>query len=140
MMELDPVLLTGVDAIDRQHRELFARIGALLEASRRRTSREEVLRTLEFLGEYAVEHFAAEEREMARAAYPKREGHEAEHRRFVKELETLRHELAREGPSSLFVIRVGNRVTEWLREHIYRTDRLLGAFLRERRREGGEGA
>jgi hypothetical protein len=51
----------------------------------------------------------------------------------MKELEILRHELKSEGPSNLFVIRVGNRVTEWLREHIYRTDRLLGEWLKAHR-------
>ena len=132
MIEFDPVLLTGVPAIDQQHRELFERVGTLLEASRSRRSREEVLRLLEFLGQYVVEHFAAEEREMLRSGYPKREAHELEHRQFVKEFEILRLELKSEGPTRLFVIRVGNRVTEWLREHIYRTDRLLGAWLRER--------
>jgi hemerythrin len=130
MLEFDPILLTGVDDIDRQHREIFARVDALLEATRSRRSREEVLRLLEFLGAYAVDHFAAEEREMERAGYPRAEGHRLEHRQFVKELEVLRNELASEGPTALFVIRLGNRVTEWLREHIYRTDRLLGEWLR----------
>ena len=130
MLELDPILLTGVDDIDRQHREIFERVGALLDATRSRRSREEVIRTLEYLGSYAVDHFAAEEREMARTEYPKAEGHRLEHRQFVKELEVLRNELASEGPTALFVIRLGNRVTEWLREHIYRTDRLLGEWLR----------
>jgi hemerythrin len=132
-IEFDPVLLTGVDEIDAQHRELFARIGQLLEASRNRRSREEVVRLLEFLGQYVVEHFAAEERIMASAGYPQLDGHHAEHVQFVKELEILRHELKSEGPSNLFVIRVGNRVTEWLREHIYRTDRSLGAWLQASR-------
>jgi hemerythrin len=130
MLELDPILLTGVDDIDRQHREIFARVGALLEATRNRRSREEVIRTLEFLGGYVVDHFAAEEREMDRTRYPKAEGHRLEHRQLVKELEVLRHELASEGPTARFVIRLGNRITEWLREHIYRTDRLLGEWLR----------
>jgi hemerythrin len=130
MLELDPILLTGVDDIDRQHREIFARVGALLDAARSRRSRQEVIRTLEFLGSYAVDHFASEEREMERTRYPKAEGHRLEHRQFVKELEVLRNELASEGPTPLFVIRLGNRVTEWLREHIYRTDRLLGEWLR----------
>jgi len=134
MVEFDPVLLTGIDEIDRQHRELFDRLGALIEASRQRRSREEVLRLIEFLGSYVVEHFAAEEREMADGGYPRLEGHRLEHRQFVKELEVLRHELETEGPTPLFVIHVGNRVTEWLREHIYRTDRLLGAWIREQRR------
>ncbi len=131
MLEFDPILLTGVDEIDRQHQELFARIGALLDAARARRSKEEVLRMMEYLGSYAVDHFAAEEREMDRTAYARAEAHRLEHRQFVKELEVLRHELATEGPSVLFIIRVGNRVTEWLREHIYRTDRLLGEWLRE---------
>ncbi|HEY6099471.1 MAG TPA: hemerythrin domain-containing protein, partial [Anaeromyxobacter sp.] len=58
-LDFDPVLFTGVDEIDAQHRELFDRIGRLLEASRHRRSREEVVRLLEFLGAYVVEHFAA---------------------------------------------------------------------------------
>ncbi len=132
MLEFDPILLTGVDVIDAQHRELFARLGALLEAARNRRSKDEVLRLVEFLGEYVVQHFGDEEREMSRTAYPKAEAHRLEHRQLVKELEVLRQELATEGPTVLFIIRVGNRVTEWLREHIYRTDRLLGEWLRER--------
>jgi hemerythrin len=133
-LDLDPILVTGVDEIDAQHRELFHRIRTVLEASRHRRSREEVVRTLEFLGSYVVDHFAAEERTMASEGYPDLEAHRAEHRLFVKELEILLHELKSEGPSSLFVIRVGNRVTAWLREHIYRTDRLLAEWLRARPR------
>jgi hemerythrin len=130
LVEFDPVLLTGVDAIDAQHRELFQRIAQLLEASRNHRSREEVVRLLEFLGGYVVDHFASEEHAMEAALYPKIDGHRSEHRQFMKELEILRHELKSEGPTNLFVIRVGNRVTEWLREHIYRTDRLLGEWLK----------
>ncbi len=130
LVQFDPVLLTGVEDIDAQHRELFQRIGQLLEASRTRRSREEVVRLLEFLGRYVVEHFAEEERIMADARYPKIEGHRAEHHQFMRELEILRHELKTEGPTNLFVIRVGNRVTEWLRGHIYRTDRTLGDWLK----------
>ena len=133
-IEFDPLLLTGIDEIDAQHRELFARIAALLEASRSRRSDEEVIRLLEFLGSYVVEHFAAEERAMERTAYPNIEAHRAEHRQFMRELEILRHELKSEGPSPLFAIRVGNRVTGYLREHIYRTDRLLGEWLRAQHR------
>ena len=133
MLEFDPVLLIGVDEIDAQHRELFDRIRALLEASRNHRSREEVVRLLEFLGGYVVDHFASEERMMAASSYPRAEGHRSEHQQFIKELEVLRHELKSEGPTPLFVIHVGNRVTEWLREHIYRTDRLLGQWLKDQR-------
>jgi hemerythrin len=132
-LELDPVLLTGVDDIDAQHRELFERIGTLLEASRNKRSREEVIRTLEFLGSYFVHHFAAEERTMETAGYPRVEAHRREHRQLVREVEILRHELKSEGPSSRFAIRVGNRITDTLREHIYRADRLMAEWLRDPR-------
>lgn len=131
MLELDPLLLTGDGEIDGQHRELFARIGALLEASQRRRSREEVVRLLEYMGDYVIVHFSTEERRMALARFPEAADHAGEHRAFVKEIETLRHELKTEGPTPLFVIRVGNRVTAWLREHIYRTDRRLAEWLRQ---------
>ncbi len=129
-VEFDPLLLTGDDEIDAQHQELFDRIRALLEASRNRRSREEVIRLLEYMGGYVVHHFSCEEARMEASGYPKLEGHRMEHRQLIKELEILRHELKSEGPSALFVIRVGNRVTEWLREHVYRTDRLLAEWLR----------
>jgi hemerythrin len=129
-LELDSLLLTGVELIDTQHRELFARVGALLVAAKTHRSQDEVVRLLEYLGSYAVEHFGAEEGLMESVGYPRLGGHRAEHIQFMKELSILRHELKTEGPTHLFVIRVGNRVTEWLREHIYRTDRILADWLR----------
>jgi hemerythrin len=130
MIEFDPVLLTGVDAIDAQHRELFLRVNRLIEASRAHRSKEEVHHLLDFLGSYVIEHFQDEERTMAECAYPRIEGHVGEHRQFAHELETLRQEARRQGPTPLLVIHVTGRTTEWLREHIYRTDRLLGDWIR----------
>jgi len=128
----DRNLETGDPEIDGQHRELFDRIDKLLAASREKRSREEVGQTLTFLGDYVVEHFAAEERMMVLADYPEIEAHRAEHARFVQEFGILYREFKTEGPSTLFIIRVGNRVTGWLREHIYRTDRSLVEYLKSK--------
>lgn len=128
----DKNLETGDPEIDGQHRELFFRIDKLLAASREKRSREEVAQTLTFLGDYVVQHFAAEERMMVAAGYPELEAHRAEHARFVQEFAILYREFKSEGPTTLFIIRVGNRVTGWLREHIYRTDRSLVEYLRSK--------
>jgi len=128
----DPSLETGDLEIDGQHRELFNRIDRLLAASRERRSREEVGQMLTFLGDYVVHHFSAEERMMAAAEYPEAAAHLAEHARFVQEFGILYREFKAEGPTTLFIIRVGNRVTHWLREHIYRTDRTLVEYLKSR--------
>jgi len=133
-LDFDPVLITGNDEIDEQHRVLFQRVSQLLDASRERRSREEVVRVLEYLGGYVVEHFGVEEALMTSSGYDRIESHRLEHRAFVRELEVLRLELKSEGPTNRFVIRVGNRVTTWLREHIYRTDRMLAEWLRNRGR------
>ena len=130
--ELTAGLLTGDPTIDEQHRELFARVAALLGASGER-SRAEVARLLDYVGDYVVEHFGAEERAMEAAGYPDLAAHRAEHQRFVQEFAALRQEFAADGPGPLFVVRVENRVNAWFREHIYRTDRALAAFLRDHR-------
>ena len=129
----DRALETGDAEIDAQHRELFDRIDKLLAASREKRSREEVGQMLTFLGDYVVHHFSAEERMMQAAAYPEIGAHQTEHQRFVQEFAILYNEYKTEGPSTLFIIRVGNRVTGWLREHIYRTDRSLVQWLRQHR-------
>jgi len=126
----DRNLETGDDEIDGQHRELFRRIERLLQASRDKRSAQEVAQTLTFLGDYVVHHFAAEERMMVAADYPDMQAHLAEHQRFVHEFTVLYQEFKSEGPTTLFIIRVGNRVTGWLREHIYRTDRRLVEYLK----------
>lgn len=130
----DPVLLTGIEEIDAEHRELFARVERLVDASRARRGKEEVLALLDFLGSYVTDHFAHEEARML--GYPGAAAHELEHRRFAREVNALRAEARAKGPSPLLVIQVGNRVATWLREHIYRTDRALGEWLRGRRTAG----
>jgi len=127
----DPTLVTGNSEIDDQHRELFVRIDALLAASRDRRSRAEVGKMLTFLGEYVVSHFAAEERLMVTSGYPDVGPHRVEHADFVQEFASLFQEYKAEGPTSLFVIRIGNRVTAFLRDHIYRTDREFVNWLGE---------
>jgi hemerythrin len=128
----DKALETGDAEIDGQHRELFERIDQLLLASREKRSRDEVAQMLNFLGDYVVYHFAAEERMMITADYPELEAHRGEHQRFVQEFGILYREFKSEGPTTLFIIRIGNRVTGWLREHIYRTDKRLAEHLKKR--------
>ncbi len=129
-IEWDPSLAIGIERIDAQHRELFERIDRLLEASRRQTSATEVGALLDFLSNYAREHFRTEEELMDSTRYPHAAEHKAEHLAFARELVGLRAEHARDGGTAVLVIRVASRATQWLRDHIYRTDMLFGRFLK----------
>lgn len=125
----DPTLALGVPEIDGQHLELFTRLDAMLEAARSGRTAEEVGRLLGFLGDYVNDHFGAEEALMTVNQYPGYEAHKAEHERFVADFGALLREYLADGASLLLVVRVNARVTEWLRDHIYRTDKALAQFL-----------
>jgi hemerythrin len=129
----DPALVVGIPEIDDAHQELFRRLDGLHQAIRAGRSREEVGHTLDFLRDYAVAHFAAEQALMAERGYPGLADHEAEHHAFVAELKALEAEYQRDGPSASLIIRVNTQLTGWLRSHIYRTDRALVDFLKAAR-------
>ncbi len=133
----DPTLVLGVPDLDRQHQEFFARVGGLVHAIRSGYSREEVGRTLAFLGVYAATHFAAEEALMREVDFPGLARHQAEHAGFARDLAALEAEHRRDGPSPSIILRVNVEVSGWLREHIGRTDRELAAFLRARAGSAG---
>jgi hemerythrin len=129
----DSTLVMGVPELDAQHEQLFRQLDALLQAIRRGSSRDEVGRTLDFLGQYAQTHFAAEEELMRASSYPGYAEHKAQHDGFARELAAFDDERRREGPSPSLVLRVNSRVTAWLRDHIYRVDRALADHLVARR-------
>ena len=129
----DESLVTGVPELDRQHRELFVRLDALLEAVRRGSSRQEVSHTLGFLRQYVATHFADEEALMRQVAFPLEDGHVAEHAAFTRDLAALEAEHRRDGASPGLIVRVNVWLTAWLRAHIYDADRRIGEYVRRPR-------
>jgi hemerythrin len=126
-----PALELGIKEIDEQHRELFRRIDLLVDAMMRRSGPEELASLFDFLGQYVLEHFSAEETLMRVHAYPQRAEHQAEHKRFVEDLKVLQREYTKEGPTALLLVKVNGRVTQWLADHIARTDKAFGEYHRK---------
>jgi hemerythrin len=126
----DETLLTGMTDLDRQHRELFVRLDALIEAIRRGSSRQEVGHTLSFLRDYVATHFADEEALMREIAFPGVDHHVAEHAAFTRDLAALEAEHRRDGATPSLVVRVNVWLTSWLRTHIYEADHQIGEFVR----------
>ena len=121
-------LATGIHQIDEQHRELYRTVDALHELMRH-NHLDQVPSILEALQKYALEHFAAEELEMRRTAYPGIAAHEALHKAFVDEF--LRHKaLLAAGISVSAVVQLSSWLGTWLREHVRGADGELGKHLR----------
>lgn len=129
-IEWSDSLLTGLEWQDFQHRELFSRINSLLDAMNMGFGKDEVLRLFEFLDEYFVIHFDAEEQAMHKYDYPDTLAHIEEHTRFIDDIAKLRS-VAVSGVSTGLVIKVQSRVVDWLISHIGSIDKSLGAFIRE---------
>lgn len=130
-LEWTPALSVGVDEIDAQHRELFRRAARLLDGIRQGEP-EEIGGLVDFLHQYAVEHFGAEEDHMRRTGFAGYPRHKAEHDRFISDLLALAREHERKGAGAFMALKVNHWITEWLRSHVSGTDAELGKFLVKR--------
>ncbi len=130
-LEWTPDLSVGLDEIDDQHRELFRRAGRLLDGLKKGEP-EEIGGLIDFLYEYAVSHFGAEEDFMRRSRYPGYVRHKAEHDRFISDLLALAREHDRKGAGAFMALKVNHWLVEWLNQHVSGTDRELGKHLARR--------
>ena len=126
-------LSVGVPEIDSQHRELFARVDRLVEAVLHQ-DRQEAIRLLGFLREYAVVHFAAEERLMEQSGYAALDAHLVEHRRFTATLRVFEADYRQHGPTADLIYRLQREAVDWLRDHVLSTDMALGRWVLASRR------
>lgn len=130
-------LSTGLDDIDEQHRELIDRINGLVAAIRQSVCRQTIGGVIQFLEDYIRFHFGLEEEKMKQSGYPGYEYHRGEHATFVRSFAELKEELLKlEGgtkPGSYDLSVTTNQVVvDWILEHIRKTDRAFGDFLRRK--------
>ncbi len=135
-IEWSESLSTGIEWQDFQHKELFSRINSLLDAMDMGLGKTEILRLIEFLDEYVVVHFDAEEQAMHNYGYPDTLAHLEEHTRFVDYVAGIREDAAG-GVSSGLVIKVQSRIVDWLLNHVGGIDKSLGAYIKKAGSKGG---
>ncbi len=122
-------LSVGFREIDDQHKELFAAVNRLLDTASQGKGRDEVGKTIEFLGRYVVAHFGMEERYMIKYGYPNLSSHRAVHKQFIDEFSNIKKKFDAEGASGLLVVIIQRKVCDWLINHVGKTDKALGVFL-----------
>ncbi len=125
-------LLTGVELIDSQHKELFGRFDSLVAACNQGKGRDEVMRLLQFLDDYIREHFAAEEQLQIKHNYPHYGEHKAQHISFVADVDRLKKQFLSEGATLPLVIQTNQALVNWLIQHISSVDLAFARFIKER--------
>jgi hemerythrin-like metal-binding protein len=123
---------TGITRIDAQHKSLFDAVNRLAASLVSEPKAEGVKESLDFLAQYTLDHFQAEEHFMHDMAYPDLDSHMAEHARLMNRVEVLQGRLAQ---GQTITRDVTTFYAGWLKHHICGTDMAYVRFMKGRQQE-----
>ncbi len=123
MLEWNSNYATGVPAIDIQHKALFDTINRIEKLlGKGAIDRAEADHLLEFLEQYAAQHFKDEEACMSRFHCPAHEKNKVEHGQFLNVVRYCRAEYAATTPTREALERLHATVALWINSHILKLD------------------
>ncbi|MBJ6800646.1 bacteriohemerythrin [Geomonas propionica] len=122
-------LSIGMLEIDVQHKLLFDKFNAFVNAYQSNQDQDEIMRMFWFLEAYAVTHFKEEEKLMQQVRFPDFVAHRDKHLVFIDQINQLKERLKVEGLSQNLVSTMTNFITSWLIDHISTMDRAIGRFV-----------
>ncbi len=123
----------GHEDIDRQHKRLVEITNRIMEAAKKPGSEAEMLPAFNALVDYTVKHFAMEEKLMAQHRYPDAAAHKQQHASLIKGVEELL--AAHNAKKTMLGTKAIMFLQDWLVNHIQKTDKKLGAFLKTKQQE-----
>jgi len=126
----DDSLSLGNEQIDTQHHEMFEFLSSLVDACKKGTEAAKLEEALEFLENYTLQHFYAEEELLHQCNYPEYEEHKQLHEELKVTIESLRLRFAKEGSSADLSSVVSRTVVRWLLDHIMYEDKKIGIHIR----------
>jgi len=130
MLEWKSDYETGVPELDTQHKVLFDninRIGKLLDKPD--IERAEAAYLLNFLEQYAAQHFSGEETCMARFRCPAHARNKTEHEMFMEIVKMARGEFESATMPAKVLERLHESMVWWIDNHILKVDIKLKEFV-----------
>ena len=123
MVEWKDEYSTGVEEIDRQHRDLFDMVNKLEGMIENKVEfGPEVDMLMGFLKAYTQSHFMYEEMCMRTRMCPTKEKNEKAHKHFLEFFGEFMTEYQFQGSNLDMLVRLHKVLTEWLINHIMRID------------------
>jgi len=123
-------LSVGIESIDRQHMKLVEMINEFYEKIRDKSSSDLISSLIKKMREYALLHFATEEKLFTRLNYPATEEHVNEHKKFVDKVMDLEERY--KAGTVILSFEITNFLKDWLVNHIQGTDKEYAGFFMER--------
>jgi hemerythrin len=129
-LAFDDTLLTGIEDIESQHREIFSRFDSFSNACSGLESYNGLMKLVGFFESYSSDHFNFEEKVMQDAGFPNLEAHRNEHRSFRADITRLKMRISEVGSEDRTPIFFAEKILfKWLKIHIGHSDREIVDFL-----------
>ena len=113
---------TGIEAIDRQHRNLFDIVNNLNDAVDGSEAVEAFGEAVEAMAGYVDEHFKFEEDAMRRTGYRDLEAHRAQHRIFVRTVVQLQRAMRKGDATHEVLVESISFLAQWIGDHVLKED------------------
>ncbi len=123
--------LIGIDEVDGQHKGFFQAAHRLYDHILNCEGEKAVEEAVEFLRDYADEHFRTEEAFMQKHGFPGFERHRKLHADFLEGLDMLSDDLRVFGPSQHLADRALEVAQDWLIDHITEEDMQYVKYVKE---------
>ncbi|WP_020586541.1 bacteriohemerythrin [Desulfobacter curvatus] len=123
-------LALGIPEVDKQHKELVSMVNELHRAMRMKMGNQEAGSILTRLANYTVYHFEYEEKLFDTHGYPDTPNHKKIHKDLVAKVLAFTKEFE-EGRAALSMDLM-KFLTDWLKNHIMKTDKAYAPFLKEK--------
>ncbi|PKN59740.1 MAG: hypothetical protein CVU53_06670 [Deltaproteobacteria bacterium HGW-Deltaproteobacteria-11] len=129
-IEWQEELATGIEHIDSQHKEIFARFAAFSSACTTGCAQEELTNLIDFLERYTRDHFSDEETSMREAGYPGLPIQQENHAEFLDDIAGLKRKIVDKEPDMAEILEVKRLLIRWLIHHIKHLDMSFADFLK----------
>lgn len=129
-IEWQEELATGIEHIDSQHKEIFARFAAFSSACTTGCAQEELTNLIDFLERYTRDHFSDEETSMREAGYPGLPIQQENHAEFLDDIAGLKRKIVDKEPDMAEILEVKRLLIRWLIHHIKHLDMSFAEFLK----------
>ena len=127
LLQWDGSLATGIAGIDRHHQEMFDLVNEFYRQMMAGDSAATAKRVIARIDATMSDHFREEEALMAKVGYPDAARHRSNHQAFLDRIATLKTNVEAERPDA--PAQMFDFVSVWLKEHIGKDDRAMGAFV-----------
>jgi len=123
---------TGVDIIDDQHKELFDKTGVLLRGVNDsvENNRDLCISTIQFLKDYAISHFAYEEKLLQSVEYADFAEHKTQHEKFLQSVMNYEQKMIETDFGAKYVREFTGMLATWLIYHVADVDVRYVEYMR----------